>query len=257
MDIDPKEITQSLVQFLKDTFRSAGFTRAVLALSGGLDSSTSCIFAVRALGKENVYPVLLPYGNLNKKGAEDALLIIDFLKIPKRNVTQVDIAPLVEPIFSLDQSLDLIRKGNIMARMRMIVLFDQAKKRKALVIGTENKSEHLLSYFTRFGDEASDMEPIRSLYKTQVYKLAKYLNVPKPIIAKKPTAGLWEGQTDEGELGFTYKDADQILFYLYDKHKTVDKIVREGFKRETVEKVKAWVEKNNFKHNLPFVANSQ
>jgi len=256
MDIDPKEITQSIVKFLKDSFRSAGFTRAVIALSGGLDSSTSCVLAVKALGKENIYPVLLPYGNLNKNGSKDALLVINSLKIPKRNVTQVDIAALVEPIFSLDKPTDLIRKGNIMARMRMIVLFDQAKKRKALVVGTENKSEHLLSYFTRFGDEASDIEPLRSLYKTQVYQLAKYLSVPKSIITKKPTAGLWEGQTDEGEFGFTYKDADEILFYLYDGNKTVGEIVKDGFKRETVEKVKAWVEKNDFKHNLPFVCKS-
>lgn len=249
--VDPKQTTKALIRFIKNAFQKAGFTRAVIAMSGGIDSSTSCALAVRALGKENIYPLLLPYGMLNKEGVTDTLLFINVLQVPKRNVTQIDITPLVDPIFSLDPTMDIIRKGNLMARTRMILLFDQAKKRKALVIGTENKSEHLLGYFTRFGDEASDIEPLRNLYKTHVYQLAEYLDIPKPILTKKPTAGLWENQTDEDEFGFTYKEGDEILSYLYDKHKTIDEITKDGFKREVIEKVKAWVEKNDFKHHLP------
>ncbi len=243
----------NLTDFLQTSFAKAGFTKAVIALSGGVDSATSCALIVQALGKENVYPVLLPYGPLNHKGVVDAWLVIDALKIPQGNVSEIDIKPLIDPLFVLDSVMDNVRKGNSMARMRMIVLFDQAKKRNALVVGTENKSEHLLGYFTRFGDEASDIEPLRNLYKTQVYELARSLGIPESILTKKPTAGLWEGQTDEGGFGFTYKEADAILAFLYDEKKSVREIVAQGLRREIVEKIKARVDRNSFKHNLPMV----
>ncbi|MBI3560071.1 NAD(+) synthase, partial [Candidatus Gottesmanbacteria bacterium] len=140
-----------------------------------------------------------------------------------------------------------------MARVRMILLFDQAKKRNALVVGTENKTEHLLGYFTRFGDEASDIEPLRNLYKSQVYELARQLNLPENIVSKAPTAGLWEGQTDEGEFGFTYKEADEILAIIVDEKKSIDEVVRKGYDQATVEKVVKRMKENNFKHHLPIV----
>ncbi len=243
----------SLTKFIKDAFAKAGFTKAVIALSGGVDSATSCALTVKALGKENVYPILLPYGQLNHSGVVDARLVIDVLQIPKANVTEIDIQPSVDAILRAEREVSDIRRGNIMARTRMIFLFDQAKKRNALVVGTENKSEHLLGYFTRFGDEASDIEPLRNIYKTQVYELARSLGIPEPILTKKPTAGLWEGQTDEEEFGFTYKEADQILALLYDEKKSVEEIVAQGFQKETVEKVQARVVANSFKHRLPIV----
>jgi len=132
--------------------------------------------------------------------------------------------------------------------MRMILLFDLAKKYKALVLGTENKTEHLLGYFTRFGDSASDIEPIRHLYKTQVRKLAKYLKIPEKIIKKTPTAGLWQGQTDEREFGFSYGEADQILLLYLDQKKNVEEIVNKGIKLEQVEKVVKRLKANEFKH---------
>jgi NAD+ synthase len=244
------------VTFLKDAFQKSGFSRAVIATSGGVDSSTSLALAVRAQGAGNVYPMLLPYGDFNAQGDADARAVITMLGIPHGNATIVDIRPFVDQVVSLDSAMDVIRRGNVMARMRMTVLFDHAKKHSALVVGTENRSEHLLGYFTRFGDEASDIEPLRNLYKTQVYELARFLGIPKPILEKKPTAGLWEGQTDEGEFGFTYKDADEILFLLYDEKKSVEEIVVHGIARDVVEKVKAWVEKNSFKHHLPIVPTS-
>jgi NAD+ synthase len=134
----------------------------------------------------------------------------------------------------------------------MMILFDEAKKREALVVGTENKSEHYLGYFTRFGDEASDLEPLRNVYKTQVYELANYLEVPEPILTKAPTAGLWEGQTDEGELGVTYTKIDQVLEVLIDKNKDPHELLSD-IPDSTINKVIALVEKNIFKRRVPFV----
>jgi len=251
LDIDTHKVADQLVGFIKDSFAKAHFSRAVVALSGGVDSATSCALAVRALGKENVYPVLLPYADLNPSGLIDAKKVVEALQIPQENVHQVDIQPMVDPILALDPSMDNIRRGNIMARIRMVILFDQAKKRKALVVGTENKTEHMLGYYTRFGDEASDIEPLRNLYKTHVFQLAAYVGIPQTILRKAPTAGLWEGQTDEGEFGFTYKEADEILFLLYDEQKTVDDVVAAGLDRRVVENVRSWVDSHAFKRHLP------
>lgn len=251
--INPRKTSQVIVQFIKRVFGKTNFSHAVIALSGGIDSSTSCALIARALGKENVFPVLLPYGELNSQGTADALKITNILGIPQKNITQINIQEPVDNIIKTDPKMDLIRKGNIMARVRMTFIFDQAKKRRALVVGTENKSEHLLGYFTRFGDEASDIEPLHNLYKTQVYDLAKFLSLPQSVLTKKPTAGLWEGQTDEGEFGFTYEQADKILYYYFDKKLSLQEIVAKGLRKKTVVKVLQFVKQNDFKHNLPIV----
>ena len=156
-------------------------------------------------------------------------------------------------VASLPRMTDRVRLGNIMARVRMIILFDLDKKQKGLVCGTENKSEALLGYFTRFGDEASDIEPIQHLYKTQVYELAKYLGVPKEIIEKPPSANLWESQTDEGEFGFTYKEADQVLFHYYDKKLKLEEIKSKGF--VNADKIINFSLKNTYKHHTPYKIN--
>ena len=252
--MNPSQTVEQLTAFVKRAFQEAGFIRAVIALSGGVDSATSCALTVRAIGKENVFTVLLPYGSLDEQGAVDAKKVIEWLHMPQKNTTVVDIKSLVDPVISIDPAMDNVRRGNIMARMRMIVLFDEAKKRNALVVGTENKSEHLLGYYTRFGDEASDIEPLRNFYKTEVLQLARFLGVPEPIISKKPTAGLWEGQTDEGELGFSYKNADEILHQLYDNKKSTEDIIASGFDRMLVEKVETRMRSNAFKHRLPLVS---
>lgn len=251
--LDSEETVKTLVAFLKEIFYKSGFSKAVIALSGGVDSSTSCVLTVKALGEKNVFPVILPYGQLNSQEVIDAVELISFLQIPKENIIQIDIKPLVDSIIALEETMDNIRKGNIMARTRMIILFNQAKKGNALVLGTENKSEYLLGYFTRFGDEASDVEPLRNLYKTQVYQIARYLKIPDKIVNKTPSAGLWGGQTDENELGFTYKEADRILSLLYDEKKSVAEIIKMGFPSAVVNKVSDWVYKNKFKHVLPYL----
>ncbi|MBI4096134.1 MAG: NAD+ synthase [Candidatus Levybacteria bacterium] len=250
---NPEKIAQSLVKFLRETFKKTGLSYAVIGLSGGVDSSLSLTLTVRALGQNKVFPILLPYGKLNDQGVTDALEVIEALNIPKEHIIKFNIKTPVDEIAKIDPRIDMIRKGNIMARTRMTLLFDQAKKRKALVVGTENKSECLLGYFTRFGDEASDIEPLHNLYKTQVYQLAKFMNLPKSVLTKQPTAGLWENQTDENEFGFTYKDADKILYCYFDQKLSEEQIIAKGLTRTIVEKVLQFARKNNFKHNLPFV----
>ncbi len=219
----------------------AGFSRAVIALSGGIDSATSCALAVRALGKDNVFALVLPYGDQEIASAQEVAKMLGV------GATVINIKPIIDPILPEDK----IRRGNLMARARMMVLYDQAKKQNALVVGTENKTEHLLGYFTRFGDEASDVEPLRNLYKTQVYILAKYLQIPDVILSRAPTAGLWEGQTDEGEFGFTYKEADEILYQHFDEKKLTEDIIAAGFSKDIVDRVLARVQSNDFKHHLP------
>jgi len=196
--------TEKIITFIKNIFQKEGFKKAVVAVSGGIDSSVVLVLTVRALGVENVYTLQLPYKN---QSIENSDLIIDLAKIPLKNRVKINIGKIVDRFGVKDR----VRLGNIMARVRMIDTFDQAKKLNALVVGTENKSEKLLGYYTRFGDEAADIEPIIHLYKTQVCQLAGELKIPEKIINQVPTAGLWMGQTDEGDLGFTYKEADQAL----------------------------------------------
>lgn len=252
LTIDPKKETQKITQFIRNCLSQSCFSKLVIGLSGGMDSATSLALAAEAIGAENIYVGIFPYADLNKEGEQDAHMIVSHFNLPADHVCEIDIQPFVDQIIVKDFSIDNLRKGNIMVRTRMILLYDLSKKYQALVLGTENKTEHLLGYFTRFGDEASDIEPIRHLYKTQVKQLAQYLEVPQKIIMKPPTAGMWQGQTDESELGFSYKQADEILFLFDDKHKSKDEIVQMGYEKEIVEKVIFRIEKNGFKRILPY-----
>jgi NAD+ synthase len=248
-----EDTVKSLTAFIKKSCNDAGFSNVVVGLSGGVDSATSFLLAVRALGPGNVFPVLMPYGALSTQSTIDAMLLIEKSGVPIGNITRIDIKQAADALISAGGAVfENVRKGNIMARVRMTVIFDQAKKRHALVLGTENKSEHILGYFTRFGDEASDIEPLLGLYKTQVYELAKSLGVTDTIRSKPPSAELWFDQTDEGEFGFTYKEADEILSLLYDEKKTEQEIITSGIPEVTVKKIQARVSSNAFKHLLPY-----
>lgn len=249
-----KEAIVEISRFLKEELQKSGFKKYLLGVSGGIDSTVSLYLAAGAVGKEQVLPVILPYKNTYPEAVIDAQKAISTLGIASSQVTQIDIGPLCDSFFQLDPTIDSLRRGNIMARVRMTVLFDLAKKNQALVLGTENKSEHLLGYFTRFGDEASDVEPIRELYKTQVRLLAQELNVPKQIYDKAPTAGLWPGQTDEGQFGFSYEQADQVFYLHYEQGLVEADIVKKGFAEELVRNVFARVEANKFKQALPKIA---
>ena len=212
------------VEFIRTIFKQEKVDRAVVAVSGGIDSSVSLVLTVKALGEKNVYALQLPYKN---QSIENSDLIIDLAKIPAENRVKINIGKIVDRFGVQDKA----RLGNIMARVRMIYCFDLAKKLNALVVGTENKSEKLLGYYTRFGDEASDIEPIIHLYKTQVRQLAGELKIPEKIINQVPTAGLWPGQTDEGDLGFTYKGVDQVLWGKKQNKKVQQRLKQVDFKK--------------------------
>ncbi len=251
-NFNPKKTAERIIEFLQTETKQAGFKKLIVPFSGGVDSSTVVNLAVKALGKENVLVVRLPHKDLNHDN--DAELVIFQLRISPTNVFKIEVSEIVSEFLKKLPQTDKLRSANIMARARMVILYDLAKKHQALVCGTENKSEYLLGYFTRFGDQASDLEPIRNLYKTEVIKLAKYLGIPEKIVAKAPTAGLWSGQTDENELGFSYEEADPILAHHFDGNLSWKKIIDLGFKPALVEKVEKRVEANKFKHQLPKVA---
>jgi NAD+ synthase len=166
----------------------------------------------------------------------------------------IEITPMVDPLLARFPDASTLRKGNIMARMRMVVLYDQSVAFRALPIGTSNKTETLLGYTTIYGDNAAGVQPIADLYKAQVRQLARALGVPKNIIDKPPSADLWAGQTDEGELGFTYDLADQVLYLLVDERYTVEEVIAEGFDRKFVEKIWRQVRINHYKRTMPNVA---
>lgn len=245
------EVTQLvLTKFLFNEITKTGFTRAVLGLSGGIDSGLSCYLAVTALGKENVLAVRLPYRASSPESLSHAQLIIDDLGIQSETI---DITGMVEAISAVSPNITPHRLGNVMARARMIAIYDRSAAWNGLVIGTSNKTELLLGYGTIFGDLASAVNPIGDLYKTQVRQLARAIGVPAPILQKAPSADLLPGQTDENDLGFTYEEVDQLLYLMVDERYLPDEVVAAGFKPEFVQKVSRMVRQAHYKRSLPVI----
>ena len=242
---------QILTGFIKSEVTRVGFTHAIVNLSGGLDSALSCALAAEALGPENVLALRLPYRTSSTDSLEHAQLVIDKFKV--RDET-IDITKMVDPLIEHDPEMSNTRKGNIMARSRMIVLYDQSEAFKALPIGTSNKTEILLGYSTMWGDMASAINPIGDLYKTQVRQLSRALGIPPVIVDKPPSADLWVGQTDEGELGFTYEQVDKLLFLIVDQRYSAQDCIEEGFEEKFVHAVIARVRRNQFKRMMPPIA---
>lgn len=240
-----------LVSFIREEVTRTGLSRAVIGLSGGIDSALACALAVEALGAENVLALRLPYKTSSPQTMADAQLLIDQLGLPAKDI---EITPFVEPLFATLPDADNKRRGNIMARARMMVLYDQSAAFKGLVIGTGNKTEILLGYSTIFGDSASAINPLGDLYKTQVRQLAAVVGVPQPILDKPPTADLWAGQTDEGELGFTYERVDQLLYLLVDQRYRRDEAIAAGFEPPFVDRVINTIRANQFKRMPPIIA---
>jgi NAD+ synthase len=251
LTINPTLARQILTGFIQSEVTRAGYLCAVVGLSGGLDSALSCALAAEALGSENVLAVRMPYKASSRDSLEHAQLLIDQLKVPSETI---EITDMVEPLIRLDPEMSKTRKGNILARARMIVLYDRSETFKGLVVGTSNKTELLLGYTTLWGDMASALNPIGDLYKTQVRQLSRAMNIPAPILDKPPSADLWAGQTDEDELGFTYEEADKLLYLLVDQRYLPEECIEAGFDKTFVEKVVARIRRYQFKRMMPIIA---
>ncbi len=246
-----------LTGFIKTELNRVGFKKALLGVSGGIDSALSLYLSAKALGPENVLAVRMPYAKHSSSktsspdALEDAQTMINDLGVQSMTV---EITEMVDPLINHYEDMTKLRAGNIMARMRMIVLYDQSVPFKGLVMGTSNKTEMLLGYSTVYGDSAAALQPIGDLYKTQVRQLARAIGVPEKVIQKAPSADLWAGQTDEGELGFTYAEVDKLLYLLVDQRYRPEACVEEGFDQAFVERVMGLMRRNHFKRVMPPIA---
>jgi NAD+ synthase len=251
LEIDPELARRILTDFIRSEIHRAGFQRGVVAVSGGLDSAVSCLLAAQALGPENVLAMRMPFRTSAAESLEDAEAVIRATGVTARTFPITEAA---DPLLRLVPEGDRVRRGNILARLRMIVLYDQSAEFGGLVVGTGNKTEVLLGYTTLYGDSACALNPLGDLYKTQVRQLARHLGVPKAILAKPPSADLWPGQTDEGELGFTYADVDRLLFLLVDERRSPDEVVAAGFERSFVDGVLDRIRRTQYKRMQPPIA---
>jgi len=250
LDIDPSLVERWLLTFIRDEMRRRGFQRAVVGLSGGVDSAVTTYLAARALGPTNVVAVRLPYRTSNPSSLEHAQLVIDALGVDARTV---DITAAVDGYLATEPDADPARRGNVMARVRMIALFDLSSRYHALPFGTGNKTERLFGYFTWHADDSPPINPLGDLFKTQVWALARHLGVPEVIVTKPASADLITGQTDEGDFGISYAKADQILNWLlsgYTPHELADR----GFDDAEVAVVRRRLESTHWKRRLPTVA---
>lgn len=246
-----KQIKETLIDFIRTETVKAGFSKAVIGLSGGVDSALVAFLATEALGKQNVLAVLMPYKTSSPDSLEDANFVVKHLGIRSE---KIEITPMVDTYLNRAGEISVLRKGNIMARQRMIALYDLSARDNAMVIGTSNKTEILLGYGTLFGDTACGINPIGDLYKTDVWRLAEFVGVPKKIIEKHPTADLWEGQTDEQELGFEYRRVDKLLRAMIDEKKNEQELIALGFEKEFIAKIQKLISKNEFKRRTPLIA---
>lgn len=251
LSIDTVLVTDLLVDFLRDEVGKVGFDRVVVGVSGGVDSAVTCALCVRAFGADHVVPVIMPYRTSNPASERDALRVCEQLGATP---VRVDISPQIDAYFDRFPEADRTRRGNKMARERMAVLYDLSLVHRALVVGTSNKTELLLGYGTIFGDMAHAVNPLGDLYKTQVWDLARSLGIPREIIEKPPSADLWEGQTDEAELGLRYAVVDVLLFYLVDERRTRAEVEAMGFEGAVVDAVLRRVRDSQYKRRLPIIA---
>ena len=251
LEIDCELVEEILVRFLRNEIRKVGFERGVVGLSGGVDSTTSVFLAARALGPENVLTVSMPY---KSSSADSRAHAEQAARSTGVGFVVEDITPQVDAYLDRHPDASQVRRGNKMARERMSILYDYSAKIGGLVIGTSNKTELLLGYGTQFGDMASAVNPLGDLYKTQVRALARYLGVPEEIVGKAPTADLWKGQTDEGELGFTYEQVDRLLYLYVDRRLGSKELEQAGFDPDFVARIIEMVRGAHYKRRPPVIA---
>ena len=251
LDLNLKEVHNELVEFLRENFKKAGFSKAVLGLSGGIDSALVAYLLRDALGKENILAIMMPYKSSNPDSLNHAKLVIEDLKI---NSKTIEITDMIDAYFKNEKEATSLRMGTKMARESMSILFDYSSKENALVVGTSNKTEIYLGYSTQFGDSACALNPIGDLYKTNIWDLSRYLKIPNELIEKKPSADLWEGQTDEQEMGLTYKEADQVLYRMLEENKTVEEVLAEGFNKDLVDNIVRRMNRSEYKRRMPLIA---
>lgn len=259
--IDTAVARRVMVGFIRNQLHQAGFARALLGLSGGIDSALVAYLVTEAIGAEMLLCVMMPYRTSSEESVKHARLVVDELGCASEIV---DISPMVDGYFGRDGELGAggetsrdasqLRRGNLMARQRMCVLYDRSVIWGGLVAGTGNKTESLIGYTTLFGDSASAFNPIGDLYKSQVRQVAAAVGVPEEIIRKAPSADLWPGQTDEAEAGFTYPELDRLLFWMIDKRRTDEELAAMGFPTAAIERVKRLVAASEFKRQVPPVA---
>ncbi len=251
LSINTKLLRKILVSFIREEICKTGLKNGILGLSGGIDSALVVFLAAEALGAENVHAICMPYKTSNPESEAHARLVaqacgVDFSVIP--------ITPMIDSYFEQFPDADNMRRGNKMARERMTILFDHSARHSALVLGTSNKTELLLGYGTLYGDMASALNPIGDLYKSQVWQLSEELGIPREVIDKKPSADLWAGQTDEQELGFTYREVDELMYRMIDLRMTDDELLKENFSHDFIDKIRSKIKNSHFKRRLPIIA---
>jgi NAD+ synthase len=242
--LDTELAERVLVAFLRDETRRAGF-------AGGVDSAVAALLAVRAVGADKLHALALPAHESSAESMEHARLVA---RAGGFELEVREIGPASEALIASMGDTTPLRRGNVYARMRMIALYDASAALPALVVGTSNKTELLLGYGTLFGDLASALNPLGDLYKRQVRDLARHLGVPAAVVDKAPSADLRPGQTDEGDFGFTYEDAEAVLWRLVDRRASPEEIVAEGFERKLVERIVRMVSRSQFKRRMPMIA---
>lgn len=249
--IAPDQALERCTAFLRDQLAASGRRGFVIGLSGGIDSAVAAGLAVAALGPDRVRGVMLPYATSSAASLVDAQAVADCLGMA---VEKVDITPMADAFLAGVPAGERVRRGNVMARCRMVVLYDRSARDDALVLGTGNRTEGLLGYTTMYGDNACALNPIGQLYKTEVRLLAKHLGLPEAVLVKAPSADLWEGQADEDELGVTYAEVDRLLHALVDDGLGERQLAALGFAPGLVARVAARVRAMAFKRRLPPVA---
>ncbi len=251
LEIDTDVARRVIGEFIRAQLGQAGFERAVLGLSGGIDSALVAFLVAEAIGAERLLCVLMPYRTSSPASRTDAETIATTLGCAS---TVVDISPMVDAYFADRPDASPLRQGNFMARMRMSVLYDHSVTFGGLVVGTGNKTESLIGYTTLFGDSACAFNPIGDLYKSQVRQLAVAVGVPDAVVRKAPSADLWPGQTDEVEGGFDYPTLDRLLYWRVDKRRSTDELLALGFEAATIARVDRMVATSEFKRQVPPIA---